>query len=133
GIGGRVTETGGLKQVGRRAGEELLHVGGGGGAAAEDGIGEDGAMERNRGLDAANDVFAERTMHALDRGAARFAEGDELPDHAVVVGRDRVAAVNVRVNPYAVAARRIVQIDGARRGREVARWILGVDAALDRV
>src|SRR5688500_17766146 len=91
----------GSERIGRRPREEFLHVGGGGLAAAENRVGEDCAVKRDRGLDAANDVLAERAVHALDRGAARFAEGDEFSDHAVVVGWDRVPAVHMRVNPYA--------------------------------
>ena len=45
----------------------------------------------------------------------------------------RIAAVGVGIDPHAMAAWSIIEADGARRRREIAGGILGVDAALDGV
>ena len=56
---------------------------------------------------------------------------DQLADHAVVVRGDPLACTAVRVEAYAVAARRVPASDVAGRRPEVTVGVLGVDPALD--
>src|SRR6266480_790271 len=58
---------------------------------------------------------------------------DELGDERVVERRDGPARVAVRVDARARPAGRLVDVEPAGRGREVAVRVLGVDPALDRV
>jgi hypothetical protein len=55
------------EQVRRRAAHEIFHVGRRRLALDEDRIGHDGLVQRDRGLDAAHEVFAQRPVHALKR------------------------------------------------------------------
>ena len=57
---------------------------------------------------------------------------DQLADHRIVVRRNHVARVGVRIEPHAEAAGHDHLLDLARRGLEILARILGVDAALDR-
>src|SRR4029077_7471741 len=76
--------------------------------------------------------FRERDAHAPDRLIAVRSVGDELADERIVVGRHRVALVDVGVEPDPRPSRRMVGSDLPRRGRET-EGILGVDSALDGV
>ena len=91
------------------------------------------AVEGNRGAHPFNDELLKRPQHAADGLLARGCPHDQLGDHRIVVGRDHVARVHVRVEPHAWPARRMKHGDLARRGAEVFERILRVDAALDRV
>ena len=82
-------------------------------------------------LDAADDEFVQRARHAVHRRGAVAAEGDQLADHRVVIGRHGVARVDVGIPPDAVAARRVEKLDLARAGPEIVEGVLGVDAHLD--
>jgi hypothetical protein len=121
------------KQIRRRPREELFHVGGGGLALHEGRIAHDRLLQGDRGLDAADEVFAEGSVAALQGDLTGRAEADQLADHRIVVGRDGVARIRMAVDAHAVAAGGVVEADGAGAGREVARGILGVDPALDSV
>ena len=90
-------------------------------------------MQRDRGFDAADQIFAQRAVGTLQSGFAVRSVADQLADHRIVVRRNRVAAVGVAIDAHAVAAGRVVKADRAGRRREIARGIFGVDAALDRV
>ncbi len=90
-------------------------------------------MQRDRGLDRGDVEFAEGALHRGDRFGAGGAVDDQLADHAVVVRRDAVAGVGVGVDPHAGAAGEAEFLDQAGTGGEVARGVLGVDPALDRV
>src|SRR5688572_18770961 len=93
---------------------------------------EDLLVQRNVGLDALDDHFRQRVLHARDRGVAILAVRDQLADERVVERRHGVAAVQVAVDADARTARRVEQLYRSRRGNEALR-VLGVDAALDRV
>lgn len=68
-------------------------------------------------------------MHAVDGDGAGIAEGDEFTDHAIVVGGDGVAAVDMGVYADAVAAWGVVEVDWAWGGPEVMSRIFCVDSA----
>lgn len=68
-------------------------------------ITDNGTAKGNVGFDAANEVFAERPIHAVERELAGLAEGYDFRNHTVVVRGDGVAAVNMGVDSHAVAAR----------------------------
>ena len=78
-------------------------------------------------------ISVERPHAARDRGRAILGPDDELRDQRVVVGRDRRALLEVRVDPHAGPERRPEARDRSRRGREAARRILGVEPDLERV
>src|SRR3982074_3689486 len=46
-------------------------------------------MKRNGGLDPFDDIFAQCTMHGIDRFFPGTGDRDDLGDHAIVVRRDR--------------------------------------------
>ena len=73
-------------------------------AGLESAVGEDALLQRDVGLDAVDDHFAERDAHARDRGRAVAAVHDQLADHRIVVRRNAVAVVDVRVHAHAGAA-----------------------------
>src|SRR6185369_12421152 len=101
-------------------------------AGLERGVVEDFLVQRNVGLDAFDDHFRQRVLHARDRGVAILAVGDQLADQRVVEGWYRVAAIEMTVDADARSARRVEQFHRARRRNEAFR-IFGVDAALDRM
>src|SRR6185312_10217642 len=88
--------------------------------------------QRQRGLDAVDHELVDGAAEAHQALLAGAAIDDELADQAVVVRRDRVAAVDGAVDAHADAAGRMIELDGARRGRE-GLWVLGVDPELDGV
>ena len=61
------------------------------------------------------------------------AVGDDLGDHRVEVGRDRVALPDTGVDPDAGTRGQVEQGDPAGRRREVAVGVLGIEPGLDRV
>src|SRR5882762_7946956 len=89
-------------------------------------------MQRDVGLDALDCHFRECDAHTPDRLVAVLPIGDDLADQRVVVGRHGVALVDMRIDPDAGSARRVIGRDAPGRWREPER-ILGIDAALYRV
>ena len=77
--------------------------------------------------------FAQRPLHGGDGFGTRGAVDDQFADHAVVVGRNAIAGVNVAVQPHARAAGDAQFLDQPGRWGEIPRRIFGVDAAFDRV
>ena len=68
-----------------------------------------------------------------DRLLARVAVGDDLRDHRVELRRDAVALGDAAVDADARAGRQAQERDPARRRREAAAGVLGVEADLDGV
>ena len=62
------------------------------------------AGERGRGFNAFDAQLGQGPLHAGDRLVARRLVDDQLADHRVVVGRDGVAGVGVRIPADAGAA-----------------------------
>ena len=75
----------------------------------------------------------DRAAQARDRLLAGAPVGDDLGDHRVELGRDRIALGDAAVDAYARPGRQPQQRDATGRGREPARGVLGVQAHLDRV
>ena len=70
-------------------------------------------------------------MQAMASRAGRLVD-DQLADHRIVVGRDDVAGVDVRIEAHAEPAGHEQLRDRARAGLEILVRVFGVDAALDR-
>src|SRR3712207_2004879 len=90
-------------------------------------------MQRQRRLEPHEGELVQGPRTPPDRGLAVSGVHDELGEERVVMRRDLVAGVEVRVHPDAGAAGRVVELDGPGLGQEVAPRVLGVDAELDRV
>src|SRR5688500_565771 len=90
-------------------------------------------MQRDRGLDSPNQVFAQGAIRALQGHLASGSIADQLSDHRIVVRRNGVAAISMGIDTHAVSARRIVKPDRAGRRSEVSRRILCIDPAFDCV
>ena len=97
GSGGRKARSGGH--------QDPLDPGGIDPSLDEVGVAEDPAMERDRGLDSLDDQLVEGPPHDGERLVAGRGVDDQLADERVVVGRDRVADLDVRVPADARAAR----------------------------
>ena len=67
-------------------------------AACEPLVREKQAMEFDVGLDAFAGEFSKRYAHAGKRLFACITVGDELADHTVVIGRNRIARKDVRID-----------------------------------
>ena len=89
-------------------------------------------MQRNARLHAFDHHFLERALEPHHAAFAVAAVDDQLGDHAVVIGRDRIAGVQPAIDPDMHPAGRVVIGDLAGAGREIER-VFGVDPAFDRV
>src|SRR3977135_2578280 len=89
-------------------------------------------MQGNVRLNALDCHCGERNAHTPDRLVAVLPIGDDLADQRVVVGRRGVALVNMRIDPDAGSARRVIGRNAPGRWCETER-VLGIDAALYRV
>ena len=78
-------------------------------------------------------VSAHRAAQPGERLVAGPAAGDDLGDHRVEVGGNRVALAHAGVDPDAGAGGQFQQRDPARRRGEVAVGVLGVEPGLDGV
>src|SRR6185503_17589127 len=81
---------------------------------------------------AVDDDFLQRRRHARNRGSPMLAVRDDFGDQGVVVRRHCIAAIHVAIHANTGTARRMPEAHRARRRNE-RLWILGVDAALDRM
>ena len=72
-------------------------------AACEPLVREKQAMEFDVGLDAFAGEFSKRYAHACKCLFACITVGDELADHTVVIGRNRIARKDVRIDADAGA------------------------------
>ena len=102
-------------------------------AGDEVGVAEHSLGERDRGLHSFDDELVECSQHCLDREFARWAVDDQLADHRVVVRRDAVAFVDVRVDAHSGAAGESQFRDRTRTASKIVVWVFGVDADFDGV
>ena len=56
----------------------------------------------------------------------------QLGDHRIIVARDCISLVDVRIDSHSRPARRYVSADSPRTGCEVSFRVLGIDATFDR-
>src|SRR5579883_1591919 len=96
-------------------------------------VAEDAAVEGERGLDAFDHQFVEGPAHGSDGLVAVHGMDDQLADERVVVGRDAVTDLDVRVPAHAGPSRDAEGRDLAGRGAEVVVGVLGIDSALEGV
>src|SRR5882672_4345824 len=89
-------------------------------------------VQRDVGLDSLDDHLRQRDAHAPNCLVAVGAVGDQLAYQGVIVGRNGITLVDVRIDLDSRPPGRVVGRDLSGRGRKLER-ILGVDAAFDRV
>ena len=99
-------------------------------AACEPLVREKQAMELDVSLDAFAGEFSKRYAHACKCLFACITVGDELTDHTVVIGRNRIARKDVRIDADAGAARQMPSSHFART-RHKGEGVLCIDAAFN--
>src|SRR5579863_9701548 len=112
--------------------QQARHIAGVHTAALELRVGEQPRMKAEVGRDALDARAGQGLPHALERGAAVRAESNDLAEQRVVVGRHARAGLNVRIDADAGTCGPVRRAHGAGAGLEIARRILGIDAALER-
>ena len=90
------------------------------------------SVQRNVGRDAFNNGFGKCRAHSGDSLVTGVTVSDELADHGVVMRRNEVTGVDVRVDTNTGAAGLMQCCDAAGAGDEAIR-IFSVDTALNRV
>src|SRR2546429_9530213 len=101
-------------------------------AAGDEGrILEHAAMERDGGGDALHVEVGQRPAHASDGGGPIAVSHDDLGQQRVVERRHRRPGRDVRVDPDALAERRLPSRDRGRTGAEVERGGFGVYTEFD--
>ena len=103
------------------------------GAGAELLVAQQGQEERHAGRHALDAQLGERAAQPVERLRAVRAPDDQLAEHGVVVDGHLAALVDADVVAHAGTLRPAQQLDAARRGREVAVGVLGVEPHLDGV
>ncbi|RMN69225.1 hypothetical protein ALQ54_05717 [Pseudomonas syringae] len=121
-----------VKQTGLLIGQFVLQVVDVDSAFAEAFIAGQVAVQRDVGLDPVDHDFVQGVAHACHGLFAGRAPSDHFTDQRVIVGRYLVAAVQVRIDPYAVAARCVEMLDQTRAWYEGLR-VFGVDPAFQRM
>ena len=99
-------------------------------ALAEQRILDDLAEERNRGLDAADDVFAQSAVHDAQGLFPVMGVGDQERARGIIVGRKLIASADIGVQAHTQAAGRNITRDQAGVGREVVLRIFAIDTHL---
>ncbi len=89
-------------------------------------------MQRDIGVDAFHHHLGQRGAHAGDGLLTRVAVSDDLADHGIVIGRDEIVVVHMRIDADAGAAGHMPVGDASGRRYESV-GVLGVDAAFDRM
>src|SRR6266581_516531 len=111
-------------------GKLFLEVMNAGAALDEAGILHQVLVQGDVRPDAFDDHVREGYAHPPDRLVTGIAAGNHLADHRIVMRRHRVPLIDVRIDPDAGAAGRMVGGDAPRRRREF-EGILGIDPAFD--
>src|SRR5918994_1856184 len=91
---------------------------------------EHGEVQRKGRLHARDGELVEGPKAAAYGGLAVTGVHDELRQEGIVVRGHHVAGVEVRVDPYAGSARRVIDLDKPGLRQEVATGVLGVDPEL---
>ena len=88
-------------------------------------------MKRHRSLNTGNVVLVQRAAHSIDCIDPRGADRNYFRNQRVVVRRNGVAGIDVRIDSHAPAAWSIIKIDPARRWLKIVVWVFGIDPAFD--
>ena len=64
-------------------------------------------MKRDRRLNAFNNEFTQRTLHRVQCFVSGLCNGDQLRNHRIVIRRNHITCINVRVDPNAVTSRNV--------------------------
>src|SRR5256714_2014144 len=99
--------------------------------AAEIRVRGDRAEQRQRRLDALHHAGVQCPRQALDRPGAVGAERDQLEEERVIVNGDDAPLDDTRLDPDPLAVGERQPCDRTRRGQEILRRVLRVDAHLD--
>src|SRR5712691_2318995 len=94
---------------------------------------EEFAVERKVRLHASNLVSLDASSHPFDRVASVPTVDDQFCNQRVIVRWDDRARRDAAVDPHARADRFAIADDATGRRKEIADWILGIDAAFNRV
>ena len=76
--------------------------------------------------------LAQCPLHTLDCFSTSWFVHNQLADHRIVVRRNDVTCVDMRVESDAQSTRREDVLDLARAWAEIMRCVFGIDAALNR-
>ena len=101
-------------------------------AFAEAFVADQHAVQRHVGFDAVDHDLVQGVAHTGHGLVAGGAVGDDLADQRVVVRWHGVAAVQVRIDTYAITTWSMEVLHLAGAGHEVVR-VFGVDAAFQRM
>ena len=88
-------------------------------------------VEWNRGFDPFDDELVEGVIHFFKCLSAVPALHNQFGNERIIVGRNIVAVIRVRVHPDAEPAGEVKSVDLSWRGPEIVVRILGIDAAFD--
>ncbi len=102
-------------------------------AANKGGMRERKLVERNGGDHALDMVVGQGAAHTGDRAAAILAPGHQLGQQRVVVLGIAIARAYSAIDTHAKAGWLDIITNRAKRWAESGGWVLGVDAALDRM
>ena len=101
-------------------------------AFAKGRIGQQSEVKRHRRGNALDLHHAQDHVHLPDRRGSIFAMRDDLGDQRVVVTRDAVAAVQVRIHTAPRVVRRGKPFDQTGTRPETPGRVFGIEAAFDR-
>src|SRR5690349_4746370 len=86
-------------------------------------------MERNRGLYSFNDEFIQRALHFSNAFLTRWSFADQLCNHAVVIWRNSISCIHMRIHAHTMAFRAMEGSNLSRAWPEIIVRIFGIDAA----
>ena len=86
-------------------------------------------MEGNGGFDAINHKLLQGALHPNNYFFSCLTAHDQLGDHGIVIRRDDISCVNVRIYPYTTASRDMQIQDFSWAWSETICWILRIDSA----
>ena len=88
------------------------------------------AVQCNIGIDALHDGLTQSGAHSRERLFTGITMHNDLANHRIIVGRDKVVGVHMGVDPHTRTAGRMPHGDAPRRRDELV-GIFGIQAALD--
>ena len=85
------------------------------------------------GLNALNDQLSQGASHLGNGLLPILSMYDQLKQHGIIIGRNDIITVNMRIQPHAVSAGQMDIGDLSGTGHKVSGWILCIDPALQRM